>query len=216
MIISIDGPAASGKGTLSKKLAKKYKLAILDTGKLYRVIGLMMLEKGLNPENSADAETIINHVTPSDIIIKIKNPNLTNDDVGQAASKVSALPIVRSKLLDLQRDFAHNPPIIDDIKLKGAVLDGRDIGTIVCPDADYKIYLDAKVEIRANRRFLEFSASENTVSFEKVLSDMQERDKRDKERTSSPLVPAKDALIIDTSNLSIEEVFNKACKFISG
>lgn len=215
MIISIDGPAASGKGTLSKKLAKKYNLAILDTGKLYRVIGLMMLEKGLNPENPADAETIINHITPSDIIIKINNPNLTNDDVGQAASKVSALACVRSKLLDLQRDFAHNPPIINDIKPDGAVLDGRDIGTIVCPDADYKIYLDAKVEIRANRRFLEFSTSSKAVSFEKVLSDMQERDKRDKERTSSPLIPAKDAFIIDSSNLSIEEVFNKACDFIS-
>jgi cytidylate kinase len=179
MIISIDGPAAAGKGTLAKRLAEHYSLAALDTGLLYRAVGYKVLTLLGSAEDVNFATEVAEALVPEDL----ENPNLRNDEVAQAASKVSAAPGVRAALLEFQQDFARNPPG----NRNGAILDGRDIGTVVCPDANAKLFITASVEVR---------------------------DDRDSGRGVSPLVPAKDALQLDTSTLSVDAVFAKALKFI--
>ncbi|WP_417316978.1 (d)CMP kinase [Emcibacter sp.] len=208
-IIAIDGPAASGKGTLARKLAAHFDYAHLDTGALYRAVGLITLRSGGNPEDEADAVAAAQKVGEMDLT----DPELRTESTGAAASKVAAIPEVRRILLDYQRGFAANPPG----GKAGAVLDGRDIGTVICPGADHKIFITANVETRAKRRFLElFGENGSTADYEKILAELRERDDRDMNRSTAPLKPAENADLLDTSNSDIEAVFQKALKLING
>ena len=202
MIIALDGPAAAGKGTLAKRLANELDLAFLDTGLIYRAVGMEMVRNGLDPENVAIAGETARALQPS----HIEAMDLRSLEAGSAASKVSAIPAVREALLKFQQDFAKNPPN----GKKGAVLDGRDIGTVICPDADFKFFVTASAEIRAERRYKELLAGGSEAIYARVLEELKVRDARDRERSVSPLEPAKDATIIDTSDLDADEVFARA------
>jgi len=207
MIIAIDGPAAAGKGTLARRLAEHFGLALLDTGLLYRAVGFKVLAHGADGANMATAAAgAARTLTPRDL----EQPGLRTDDVAQMASKVSALPDVRSALLRFQRDFANHPPDA----ARGAVLDGRDIGTIVCPQADVKFFITASVEVRAERRLKELQERGLEAIHGRVLREMKERDARDSGRDVSPLVPAADAHLIDTSNLDADQAFAAALGII--
>lgn len=188
MIIAVDGPAAAGKGTIARALAKHFGYHFLDTGSLYRMVGLSVLRSGGDPHDPATAIAAATFLNPA----KFRDEDLRNEDVGAAASIVAVIPEVRAALLDLQRNFSKKGP--------GAVLDGRDIGTVVCPEADVKIFVTASPEVRARRRQLELGAS----SFEDVLADIQARDDRDSKRATAPLAPAKDAMVLDTSEMDVE------------
>jgi len=207
MIIAIDGPAAAGKGTLAVRLADRFNLALLDTGLLYRAVGRKVLDAGADPEDATVAEGIAQALKPEDLAAD----GLRTDDTAQTASKVSAIPGVRAALLKFQRDFAHNPP---DGKA-GAVLDGRDIGTVVCPDADVKLFIVASAEVRAERRLKELLGRGEKAIYARVLEEMKERDARDMARSASPLEPAKDAIQMDTSELDAEQVFTRAMEIIT-
>lgn len=197
IVIAIDGPAASGKGTVAKRLARYMGLAYLDTGSIYRAIGFNILEKGGNPEDKKTAIQAAKELTPGDL----KNEHLYDEGVGNAASIISAIPRVREILLQFQRDFAKNP--------EGAVLDGRDIGTVICPDADYKFYITADIAARALRRFKQLQSKGNPVIYEAVLQDLERRDSRDRMRAIAPLKAAEDAIHIDTTTMNEDEVFAK-------
>ena len=199
MIIAIDGTAASGKGTLGRTLAMRLDLDYLDTGKLYRAVGHAALTSGVDIDAS-DPTAIAEIATNLDLSQPFTS-ELRTTDVGEAASKVAALAEVRQALLRKQREFAEHPP-----HGKGAVLDGRDIGTVVLPDADAKFYIDAAADIRANRRHLELVAAGEAIEFSEVLSDLIKRDCRDKNRTVAPLIAADDAFFIDSSTKNAEEV----------
>ncbi|MBI1494263.1 (d)CMP kinase [Halocynthiibacter styelae] len=186
LTIAVDGPAASGKGTISKALAAHFAFAHLDTGLLYRAVGAQLLQ-GADPLEAARS------LRAEDIDADA----LRNSAVAQAASKVAAIPEVRQALLDFQRAFAR--------RAGGAVLDGRDIGTVICPEAEVKLYVTASDEVRAERRYLELSAKGQDVTPEGVLEDLQARDKRDSERATAPLKAAEDAILLDTSELSIDD-----------
>lgn len=205
-VIAIDGPAAAGKGTLAKKIAAHYAYAYLDTGSLYRAVGVAVMAQGL----AASDEPAAIRAAQSLDATKIDQKAIRTAEAGEAASVVAVMPAVRAAILQFQRDFATNPPN----GAKGAVLDGRDIGTVVCPEADVKIFVTASAEIRANRRFLELKTSGSTTSEAQVLEDTRERDRRDAERTLSPMRPAADAHLLDTSNLSIEAAFGEAVRII--
>lgn len=212
MIIAIDGPAAAGKGTLGAFLAEKYGLAKLDTGLLYRATGVKVLAQGGDPEDSVVAEAAARSLDPAEL----DNPALRADDAAQAASKVSAVPGVRAALLDFQRDFAANPPkLADGSAANGALLDGRDIGTTVCPDAQLKIFVTASTEVRADRRFKELQERGLTAIYARVLEDMKERDARDSGRSASPLVAADDAYVLDTSDMDAKAALAAVVEFIS-
>ncbi len=201
-IIAVDGPAASGKGTLARALAAHLGFHYLDTGALYRAVGLAMLDAGLDPHHEANA------VKTAEIldIDGIDDARLRTDQISEAASIVAAMPGVRAAILDFQRSFANKPP--------GAILDGRDIGTVVCPAALVKLYVSASPQTRANRRFLELKARGEDVTEAGVLADVVARDARDANRAHSPLKPAEDAHLLDTSNLSIEAAFRAALDVI--
>lgn len=194
--VAIDGPAASGKGTIAKAVAAHFGFAHLDTGLLYRAVGARMLD-GTDPLEAAT--TLVAGDLESDA--------LRQPSVAQAASRVATLPEVREALVDFQRAFAR--------RSGGAVLDGRDIGTVICPDAEVKLFVTATDEVRARRRFQELSQNGLDVTFESVLADLRERDERDSERATAPLVAAPDAIILDTSDMSIEEAVKKAIREIS-
>ncbi len=204
MIIAIDGPAASGKGTLARRLASHYGLAYLDTGSLYRAVAHGVLTEGGNPADEEDAVASARRLGTYDI----DDADLRTPDVSRAASQVAAIPAVRAAILDFQRQFAATPP--------GAVLDGRDIGTIVCPYADVKLFVTASPEARAKRRFLELTASGTDVTEAQVLHDLTERDRRDSGRSVAPLTQAADAHLLDTTNLDIEAAFDAAVGIIDG
>ena len=194
-IIAIDGPAASGKGTVSKAISAKLQFNYLDTGKLYRAIGAKYLE-GCEPISAAQ------NLDENDLkLYDLKKPK-----IAQVASEIALIPEVRASLLEFQRDFSK--------KLPGAVLDGRDIGTVVCPDAKVKIFLTASLESRANRRYLELVKQDPKISLETILEQIRQRDERDQNRISSPLVAATDAKVIDTSELSIKEAIEKVFAYI--
>lgn len=192
MIIAIDGPAASGKGTLGKRLAKHYGYRHLDTGVLYRAVGFALIERGIDLTNEIEAVHAAESLDPE----HFGNPALKTQQAGDAASIVSAFPRVREALLNFQRHFAEEPP--------GAVLDGRDIGTVICPDADVKIFVVADPVVRARRRTLEAKARGEAADEALVLADILKRDERDKNRSVAPLKPAEDAYLLDNSNLDIE------------
>jgi cytidylate kinase len=204
MIVAIDGPAASGKGTLGKRLAAHYGLRHLDTGLLYRAVAKAVLDAG---RNTADRETAIAAAKVLDLS-KFDEAALKVYEIGEAASVVSAVPEVRAALLDFQRKFAATPP--------GAVLDGRDIGTVICPKADVKIFVTASPEIRAKRRALELRARGGTASEAEVLADILARDQRDRSRAAAPLIQAEDAHLLDTTSLDIEAAFAAAVKLVDG
>ena len=203
MIIAIDGPAASGKGTLGRRLAVHFNLRHLDTGLLYRATGLAVLRAGGDPTGPEAAEAAARALQPEDLDVS----GLRADRAAQAASKVAAIPGVRSALLDFQRDFAHRPP--------GAVLDGRDIGTVVCPDANAKFFVTASLEVRADRRFKELRERGHDVIYPAILQDMMQRDARDSGREVAPLKPADDALFLDSSDMTADEAFEIALAFIA-
>lgn len=207
MIIAIDGPAGAGKGTLANRLAEHFGLAKLDTGLLYRAVGMKVVRAGGDPEDEALATTMAQSLTSDDM----EADDLRTEQAGSAASKVSVFPGVRSALLDFQRDFAANPPG----DTRGAILDGRDIGTIVCPDADAKFYITAAVEVRATRRYKELMWRNGEADYEQVLEDMKVRDARDQGRDASPLQAAQDACLIDTSEMDADTVFDTALDFVS-
>ena len=195
IVIAIDGPAASGKGTISKAISEKLQFNYLDTGKLYRAIGAKYLE-GYPPivaAQSLDSKDLDKY-------------DLQKQEIAQAASEIALIPEVRAALLKFQRDFSQ--------KMPGAVLDGRDIGTIVCPDAKIKIFLTASLEARAKRRYIELHKNDQKISFKRILEQIRERDERDQTRSSSPMVAASDAKIFDTSELSINEAVDEVFSYI--
>jgi cytidylate kinase len=192
MIIAIDGPAASGKGTLAKRLAAHYGYRHLDTGVIYRAVAYALISRGADLADEAAAINAARGLDPQ----TFDNPALKSHQVGTAASVISAYPEVREVLLNFQRQFAASPP--------GAVLDGRDIGTVICPNADVKIFVVADPEVRARRRTLEAQARGETVDGAAILADILARDERDQNRAVAPLKPAEDAYLLDNSHLDIE------------
>ena len=209
MKIAIDGPAASGKGTLARTLAMKLSFDYLDTGTLYRAVARDALAQKLAiSDESQSIQQLVEIAKALDLPIS-QDETLRSPEVAQAASKIASLAEVREALVEKQRDFAQNPP-----SGKGAVLDGRDIGTVILPDADRKFYIDADIEVRAKRRHLELGASGTEISYAEVLADLVERDARDKNRTTAPMIAAKDAIFIDTSQRNAEEVLQQTLSFI--
>ncbi len=206
IVIAVDGPAASGKGTLARKIAAHYGFAYLDTGSLYRAVGHAVRASGGDP---ADETAALAAAEALDIS-KIDDKAIRTPEAGEAASLVAAMPPVRAAILHFQRDFAAHPPG----GKAGAVLDGRDIGTVVCPDAQAKLFVIARPEIRARRRWLELKNSGSELTETQVLDDIKERDRRDAERATSPMKPADDAHLLDTSDLSIEAAFGAAVTII--
>ncbi len=202
LTIAIDGPASSGKGTLARRLAENFGYLYLDTGSIYRAVGLKLIYSGKDPYDKRAAIDAAMGLSEQDLA----NPRLRQERIGQAASIISAIPEVRSVLLDFQRRFGKNP--------KGAVLDGRDIGTVVCPDADVKIFITASLETRAKRRHRELQGEGIEVVYESVLEDLRERDERDAQRSVAPLIPATDAIVIDTSHLDADTVFLQVVNII--
>ncbi len=202
MIIAVDGPAAAGKGTLARALARHYNFHFLDTGALYRMVGLGVVSAGGDPSDAAAALKAAENLRPD----KVNDADLRSEAVGEAASIVAVNPQVRAALLGFQRAFARKAP--------GAVLDGRDIGTVVCPDAEAKIFVTASAEVRAGRRLAEIAERGEAPAFEVVLAEIKARDERDSNRAHAPLVPAGDAYVLDSSDLSRDEALAKAIAFV--
>lgn len=203
MIIALDGPAASGKGTIARRLAAHFRLPHLDTGLLYRAVGAKALAEHVNFEDAAALERLAAALD----LAALDPETLKSGAVGEAASRVAALPGVRAKLLTLQQDFAHQPG--------GAVLDGRDIGTVIAPQAEVKIFVTATPEARAARRHAELVQRGEAVSFEQVLADIVKRDERDSGRASAPLIRADDAEILDNTHLGVEESWQAALAIVA-
>ena len=215
-IIAIDGSSATGKGTLGAKLAKELDFAYLDTGALYRGTGYALLQAGKDPSDESAAVAVAKSF-PTEKMLQLQNESaIRNETIGKAASVVSAIPSVREALFQFQRRFAEHPVHPDGTPAKGAILDGRDIGTVICPDAKWKIFLTARAEIRAQRRYKELQLKGNCVIYETVLSDILARDKRDSERATAPLKPADDAFILDTSDLTPNDVYTRVIRFMNG
>ncbi len=198
MIIAIDGPASSGKGTLARLLARHYGLPHLDTGSLYRAVGRRLIREGADLHDPSAAEQAARSLSPEDL----GDPRLRDEKTGEAASIVSAMPGVRAALLEYQQTFARQPG--------GAVLDGRDVGTVICPGAEAKLFVTASAAVRARRRTEELKARGEPADEARILADIEARDRRDAERAVAPLKPAPDAHLLDTSNLSIEAAFEAA------
>lgn len=202
MIIAIDGPAASGKGTLARMIARHFGLPCLDTGLLYRAVARDVLARGFRLDDTWAVVSMARSLDPE----TLDDEELRAPGVGEAASRVAGIPEVRAALLEYQRAFARKPP--------GAVLDGRDIGTVVCPDADAKIFVTATPEVRARRRFLERQAQGEPVTYEQILELIKNRDARDAGRDSAPMRRAEDANLLDTTEMGIEAAFDAAVGLI--
>ncbi len=202
MIIAVDGPTASGKGTISKQLAKHFALPFLDTGLLYRAVGWTLSKQGGDADNAADALAACDFDGAL-----LDNPGLRSEVVGGLASRVSVHPEVRRALDKRQRDFAYQPA--------GAVLDGRDIGTVIAPDADAKLFVTASAEARAVRRYEEMKRRGEQVNFDDILADILQRDERDQNRAAAPLKPAADADLLDTTNLTIDAAIQQAIALVN-
>ena len=201
MIIAVDGPAASGKGTIARALARHFDLPHLDTGKLYRAVALNLLRWGGDPESEFAA------VRACDLSqIDFDDPELKSEAVGGIASRISAYPLVRAALAERQRTFAA--------QIGGAVLDGRDIGTVIAPDAEVKLFVTASPEVRAQRRVRELLERGMPGHYDDVLTDIRARDERDRSRVVAPLKPANDAIILDTSNLDREAAIGEAIRLV--
>ncbi len=198
MIVAIDGPAAAGKGTVARRLAEALGYVYLDTGALYRAVGKAVLDAGGDPDDAAAAADAARRLDPT----RLDGADMRTERVGDAAGRVAALPEVRAALLDLQRRIAARPP--------GAVLDGRDTGTVICPEAECKLFVTASLEERAGRRLAELRARGEDCIFEDVLAGLAARDARDRDRDVAPLRPAADAVWIDTTGKGPDEVFRQA------
>jgi cytidylate kinase len=201
-IIAIDGPAAAGKGTLSRRIAVQYGFHHLDTGLTYRATAKALLDAGLPLDDEVVAEKIARDVE----LAGLDRDILSRHEIGEAASKIAVMPAVRRALVEAQRRFAAKAP--------GTVLDGRDIGTVVCPDAPVKLYVTASPEVRARRRYDEMLGKGTTADFDAIFEDVKRRDDRDMNRADSPMKPAVDAHLLDTSEMSIEAAFQAAKSFI--
>jgi CMP/dCMP kinase len=206
-VIAIDGPAASGKGTLARRLAEHFGFAHLDTGALYRATAFLVLDQAGDPADPVVAAQAASLVHPRLLL----DPRLRGEAVSAAASMVAAIPVVRQTLLDLQRNFAAHPPK----PAKGAILDGRDIGSVVCPAAQVKLFVTASAEERARRRVEELRQQGTAAIFEDVLQDLKERDARDSGRRVAPLTEAPDAIVVDTTTLDADAVFERASNLIA-
>ena len=204
MIIAIDGPAASGKGTLGRRLAEHFRLRHLDTGLIYRAVAKALLDAGRPLDDKDHAVAAAHALDPATFDEKV----LKDHAIGEAASIASAIPEVRAALLTFQRDFANRPP--------GAVLDGRDIGTVICPDADVKIFVVAAPEERARRRALELRAAGQDADEAAILADILRRDERDRTRAAAPLRRADDARVLDTTRLNVDEAVAAAIAIVEG
>ncbi|WP_062226670.1 (d)CMP kinase [Aureimonas frigidaquae] len=202
LTIAIDGPAAAGKGTLAKRVSQHYGLAYLDTGLLYRAVGRLAAESGVDLDDPEATGAIAARLDTADLT----ETGLRGREAGERASRVAVHPPVREALIAFQRSFASQPG--------GAVLDGRDIGTVICPDAEVKIFVTASPEVRARRRTDELNAKGRSVAYETILAEVRDRDARDAGRSAAPLRPAQDALLLDTSEMDIETAFRAACDLI--
>jgi cytidylate kinase len=207
MIIAVDGPSASGKGTLARRLAAALNLAYLDTGMIYRATAARILTAGQDPSDPEAARAAAESLGLKDL----DRPDLRQEEVGQAASIVAAMPAVRAALLEMQRRFAAKPPA----GKAGAVLDGRDIGTVVCPDADVKLFVTANLETRAARRHKELLERGEASIHARVVREMEARDARDSQRAAAPLKPAPDALVLDTSEMDVDTAFEAAMRIVA-
>ncbi|WP_339741135.1 (d)CMP kinase [uncultured Maricaulis sp.] len=202
MIIAVDGPLASGKGTIAKALARHFGLPHLDTGSLYRATAVAVLDADIDPADESAAAAAARALD----VTMIDETRIRTAEAGAMASRVAALPAVRAALYELQRDFAR--------QTGGAILDGRDIGTVICPDARVKLYVTANAETRADRRWRELTAKGDPISYETVLAQTRERDARDTERADAPMRPAEDATLLDTSSLSIDAAIAAAIDIV--
>ncbi|MEE2878167.1 MAG: (d)CMP kinase [Pseudomonadota bacterium] len=198
MIIAIDGTLASGKGTIAARLAAHFGLPHLDTGRLYRATGVAAMKAGVALDDAKALAEVASTLDPG----SFEEAELRTAEAGVAASKVAVIPDVRAALLQLQRDFAN--------QAAGAVLDGRDIGTVVCPEADAKLWVDADIEVRAQRRHKELQAAGDTITKDELLQQLRERDERDRNRKDAPMKMAADAVLIDTTHLTIDAAVEKA------
>ena len=203
MIIAIDGTLASGKGTIARRLAEIYDLPHLDTGLLYRAVGWQAINNVIALDDTARLATAANKIDTK--ILEL--PELRSAETAEAASKVAAIPAVRDALSQLQRRFAQQPG--------GAILDGRDIGSVICPDADIKLWIDAEIGVRAKRRLLEFAGQGHEIDLPTMIAQLEHRDNRDRTRSQAPMVKAADAILIDTSSLSIDAAVDKARSIIA-
>lgn len=210
LVIAIDGPAASGKGTLGRRIAATLGYAHLDTGGLYRAVALAMLRAGGDPGDAEAAAVTARGLSADAMAALLADPGLRDDATGVGASKVAAVPAVRHALLEFQRAFAARPPA----GARGAVLDGRDIGTVICPEAPAKLFVTADMETRARRRFEELLGRGIPAIYAAVLEDMKDRDARDSQRAVAPLKPADDAFLLNTSALNADQAFDAAMTFI--
>ncbi|NQY82646.1 MAG: (d)CMP kinase [Alphaproteobacteria bacterium] len=205
IILAIDGPAASGKGTLCRRLAAQFDFALLDTGLLYRAVAQHCALTGIDLDDEITVGNYVRELTS----INTEQTHLRSETVGMKASTVSKYPAVRKVLLDYQRQFGSEPP-----SGGGAILDGRDIGTVIFPDTPYKIFLTASAQTRAQRRFLEMQQAGNTPHYSAILDDVRRRDTQDRNRAIAPLIPAEDAVVINSSDLDVDQVFAKAIEFL--
>jgi cytidylate kinase len=203
LIIAVDGPAASGKGTVAARLARTYGLPHLDTGLLYRAVGLKVLDAGGSLDDEAAAEAAARSLEVTGLS---GNARLTTGEAGEAASRIAGYPGVRAALLDLQQTFARQP--------RGAVLDGRDIGTVIAPDATAKLFITATAETRATRRWKQLTARGDAIGFDEMLADIVRRDERDAGRGAAPMVQAGDAVLLDTTDMDIETAFDAARRIV--
>lgn len=201
-VIAIDGPAASGKGTLARRLAQYYKLPHLDTGLLYRATACALIDEGLSLEDALAAEEAARGLS----LNEFDPERLRSREIGEASSVVASIPAVRAALIEMQQNFAARP--------EGAVLDGRDIGTVICPNARIKIFVTASPETRAQRRALELAGRGEPADFNLILEDVRKRDARDSARQTAPLKQAADAILIDTTELDKDAVFARALKIV--
>lgn len=202
MIVAVDGPLASGKGTIARALSERLGLPYLDTGSLYRATGLALIDQAVDPEDEPAAAACAAALD----LGAIDETRIRTAQAGAMASRVASLPTVRTALYDLQRSFATQPG--------GAILDGRDIGTVICPDADVKLYVTALPETRAHRRWQELTARGETITYEEMLAQTLERDRRDAERSDAPMKAASDAILLDTSELSIDAAVDAALRIV--
>lgn len=201
-VIAVDGPAASGKGTIAARLGEAYGLPVLDSGLLYRAVGVRVLEEGGDPNDQATAAAVALTLDPA----AIDDPKVRSRQASEAASRVAVHHDVRVALREFQQSFAAQEP--------GAVVDGRDIGTVICPNAQVKIYVTASPEIRAERRWKQLAANGENVTHDDILADIRTRDARDAGREDSPMRPAEDAVLLDTSEMTIEAAFDAARRIV--
>ena len=208
LIIAVDGPAASGKGTLARKLAARFGFEYLDTGKLYRLIGLQLLNADKNPDDEVQAGEQAKELARYFRLSDLDNPDLSRDDVGNYASRAAVHVSVRESLIDLQRAFP------DQVDSKGVVIDGRDIGTVIFPDADLKFYVTAELGVRAKRRYEELKSAGRQADYDEIYQDMEQRDARDSGREHAPTRKAEDAIELDTSDMSVDQMVEKVTPYI--